>query len=78
MDWDHLLVYPSYETKEDDKTIVLKFPYTKDREVFDVYRMVGGENGDLFDELDSLDKFIDSTTLKPNNNPDGCSNGDWF
>lgn len=29
MDWDHLFLWPSYETELDDETIVLRFPYSE-------------------------------------------------
>lgn len=43
MDFDHMLVYPSYEYEENEKTIVLRFKYIADRETFDVFRMSNGE-----------------------------------
>lgn len=36
IDWDHLLLIPAVYTSESDKTIVLRFNYTKQRELFDI------------------------------------------
>lgn len=74
-----MLVYPSYDYGDDEKSIILRFKYTKEREVFDVFRMHGGKLGKQFKQKQSLDSFVNSVTLKPNNDPKtGCKNGDWY
>lgn len=29
IDWDHILLWPSYVTESDDDTIILRFPYSE-------------------------------------------------
>lgn len=40
IDWSHLLIYPSYESQPEDKSIVLRIPYFSEKEIFDVNRFV--------------------------------------
>lgn len=41
IDFSHNLVFPSYLSEDTDKTIILRYNYTENREVYDVFKMVG-------------------------------------
>jgi len=37
IDWDHFMLWPSYISELTDKTTILRFNYTENREVYDVF-----------------------------------------
>jgi len=37
IDWDHFMLWPSYISEPKDKTTILRFNYTENREVYDVF-----------------------------------------
>lgn len=77
IDFSHALVIPSYLTELKDLTTILRFNYTENRELFDIYRMIGGELVEAYAPALDLTKFVDSNNV-PNSNADSCSFGEYY
>lgn len=41
LDWDKIVIHPTYSWKKDDKPVVLRFNYSDNRELFEVCRNYG-------------------------------------
>lgn len=79
VDWSHLLVQTSYYSTPTDKTTVLRFNYTEQRELFEIKKMLAGKVVSAFPQASSLDKLVNPSTGKPNNDDaTGCVHGDWY
>lgn len=78
VDWTHMFIVPSYYATPEDKTTVLRFNYTDQRELYEIKKMVAGNITGTFQQALTLDKLIVSATGMPNSDANGCVFGDWF
>lgn len=44
IDFDHMLLVPTLETKSTDKAFILRFNYSENRELYDMVQWIGGQS----------------------------------
>lgn len=79
LDWDHMLMQPSYEAEATDAPIVIRLNYTEVRELFEIEQMITNKvNVGQYKEV-PIDSLVD---LNDTNNPfykpkSTCNFGEW-
>ena len=79
VDWLHLLLVPSLSYDIADKSLILRFNYTEQRELYEIKKFLANKDVANYPARTALSNFYDAATLAPNNDATtGCKFGEWM